>query len=324
MTERATRRDFLKRAAVGGVALAGLPAVIGAQASASAPKSPKTCVVIARDTAMFSKDRANQAAVEKALRRSMVALTGKKNAESAWSSLFKPEDVVGIKITGIFGKMYATRPEVVDAVIAGLVLAGVKHENIIVWDRASGDLRKSGFTPNKKGPGVIYYADDGDWGRQVKNGSFEGKISQVFDRITAPVNMPILKHHHVTGMTCALKNHYGSFENKGRFCRQTKPYMADLNGISDIKDKTRLILVDALKPQADDGPERVPTFLWDYYSLVIGTDPVAVDYQSLQIIEARRKELKRGSLAEKTKWLSQAAERGLGTNDPTRIDIIRT
>ncbi|MBP6963254.1 MAG: DUF362 domain-containing protein [Armatimonadetes bacterium] len=318
---KTTRREFLKQAAIGGTLIAGLP---GLAEAAESIATPRTRVVIAKSTAMLDGDAVNQKEIERVLAQAMAKLTS-KSATAAWKSLFKPDDVVGIKINGLFGPSVSTRPEFVNAVIAGLGSAGVKPDNIIVWDRATRDLEKCGFKPNKTGPGVIYFSDDGDWGKDVQNGSFHGQVSKVFDRITALINMPLAKHHGGPGLSCALKNHYGSFHNPGQHHGNgCDPYLADLNAIPQIKDKTRLIVADLLRPQADGGPQRRPEAQWDYHSLMVGTDPVAADLQAYQIIEARRKEVGMQSVAQKVeKTLASAAARGVGTNDPSKIEVIR-
>jgi uncharacterized protein (DUF362 family) len=321
---KTTRREFLKQAAIGGTLIAGLPGLLEAAESVAKDAPARTRVVIARSTSMLKGDAVDQKEIERVLGKAMAKLTSKSGA-GAWKSLFKPDDVVGIKINGLFGPSVSTRPEFVNAVIAGLASAGVKPENIIVWDRAAKDLTQCGFTPNKTGPGVIYHSDDGDWGTDVENGSFHGKVSKVFDRITALINMPLAKDHGGAGISCALKNHYGSFHNPGdHHGNNCDPYLADLNAIPQIKDKTRLIVADLLKPQADGGPRRNPSAQWEFHSLMVGTDPVAVDLQAYEIIEARRKEVGMQSVAHKAeKTLVSAAKRGVGTNDPSKIEVIR-
>jgi len=322
--EKTTRREFLRRAAVGGAAMAGLQAMVP-PGSAEAAGDDRTRIVIARNTAMMTPDGVDPKAVKSTLDRAMTALTGKKDSAAAWKSLFRPDDVVGIKLNCLFGKSVSTRTEVTDAVIAGLRSAGVKAENIIVWDRKTGDLAKCGYTVNKSGPGVIYYADDDDWGEDVRNGSFHGRVTKVFERITALINLPVVKHHSIAGISGALKNHYGSFHNPsdhhGNDC---DPYLADLNAIPQIKNKTRLVVADAIRPQADGGPGRNLAAQWDYHSLIVGTDPVAVDRQCFEIIDARRREVGIDSVGHKAnKWLSSAQARGVGTNDPSRMQVVR-
>ena len=62
--------------------------------------------------------------------------------------------------------------------------------------------------------------------------------------------------------------------------------------LPDVKGKTRLVLVDALRPLCDKGPQPDPRYFWDYKGLIASTDPVAVDTVGLQIIMAKRRALR--------------------------------
>jgi uncharacterized protein (DUF362 family) len=323
-----TRRELLKRAAVGGLAAAAAKVGIEPGSAQAAGEPAKSKIVIAKDASVLDKENnIKQAVVEKMLGKAIAKQQGTKTAKEAWQKLFKPGDIVGIKVNCLFKNGASTHPEVTFAVVEGLKMAGVKPENIIIWDRSSKDLRMSSYTINKEGgPQVV--ADDGDWGREVKNGSINGKISKILDKITALVNVPILKDHGMAGVTVAMKNHYGSIHNPGDYHgNHCDPYLADLNAIPEIKDKTRLVVVDAIRPVADGGPGlRSPECAWNYYSLIVGTDFVATDKIGWDIIEARRKEMGIPSLADAgraPKWIATAAKLGLGTDDPNKIDIIR-
>jgi uncharacterized protein (DUF362 family) len=293
----------------------------------AAVNGSKSKVVIVKDTSVLDPDENfKQPVIEKMLGKAIAKQQGVGSADAAWKKLFKPDDVVGIKVNCLFGRGVSTHPEVTFAVVEGLKKAGVKPENIIIWDRSSKDLRKGGYTINKEG-GPLVIADDGDWGRQVKNGSFDQQISKILDRITAMVNIPILKDHGGAGVSISMKNHYGTCNNPGALHgNNCDPYLADLNAIPEIKDKTRLVVVDAIIPMANGGPGLKSEYLWKYYSLIVGTDFVAVDKVGADIIEARRKEIGLKSLAESgrpPKWIATAAKLGLGTDDPNKIDIIR-
>jgi hypothetical protein len=52
------------------------------------------------------------------------------------------------------------------------------------------------------------------------------------------------------------------------------------------------VLVDALRPLCDKGPQPDPRYLWDYKGLIAGTDPVAVEAVCLKIITAKREALR--------------------------------
>jgi len=74
----------------------------------------------------------------------MVA-TGEPTVASAWGSLVKPSDVVGIKVCTNGAPLFSSHPAVVDAIVAGLADAGVPRQNIVVWDREEHLLKVGGF-----------------------------------------------------------------------------------------------------------------------------------------------------------------------------------
>ena len=71
----------------------------------------------------------------------------------AWRSLVSPEDKVGIKVSASGRSVSGTNPEVVDAIVDGLVEAGVSPRNIIVWDKSIEDLLAAGY---KKDGGATF------------------------------------------------------------------------------------------------------------------------------------------------------------------------
>jgi hypothetical protein len=54
------------------------------------------------------------------------------------------------------------------------------------------------------------------------------------------------------------------------------------------------VVVDALRPLFHGGPQVNPAYLWPYNGIIIGTDPVAVDTVCMKILEAKRREYKKG------------------------------
>lgn len=77
--------------------------------------------------------------------RLVVGVTGRENVPDAWRSLVSPTDVVGIKISATGGELGATHRAVVEAIVDGLLSAGVPHDNLLVWDRAAEDLRAAKY-----------------------------------------------------------------------------------------------------------------------------------------------------------------------------------
>jgi len=333
MALRSTRREFLRQAAAAGAGVAAA-GVLGDGTASAAQAGSRSRVIVVRDRSSISQSdspggRVDRRVVAEMLDRAIVRLTGVSDSTAAWKSLFRPDDVVGIKVNCLFGVGACTHPEVAHAVADALVRAGVKPSNVIIWDRATGDLLKSGYKINRDGPGVRVLANDGVWeDRPTKQGQFEGRLTRIItEQITALINVPVMKDHGIAGITAALKNHYGSFDNPGRHHgNHCDPYLADLNAIPAIRDKTRLVVLDALRPMADGGPGLRRDSLWDFYSLVVSRDPVAVDYFAWKTIDERRAQTGLKSLAEsgrEPKWIATAARYGLGTDDPARMDIVR-
>ena len=162
-----TRREFIKDAAVlaGGGALLGraeLATASGRTAlgpieptvkSAAAPVFPSR-VVSAAAPDMLVDAKYNPAAVGRAFDAGMRELTGERTQAGAWSSLFLPSDVVGIKINCLGAPRVSSSVASVHAVVAGLKSAGVKENAIIVWDRRDAEFQKTGLALNKGASGV--------------------------------------------------------------------------------------------------------------------------------------------------------------------------
>jgi len=81
----------------------------------------------------------------------VLAVTGQSNVASAWGSLVKSTDVVGIKVCTNGAPLFSTHPAVVDAIEAGLMDAGVPPQNIVVWDREEKLLKLAGFRARSNG-----------------------------------------------------------------------------------------------------------------------------------------------------------------------------
>ena len=260
--------------------------------------------------------------------QSVKRLTGEKSDHAAWSKLFDKNDVVGIKVNTLFGVGASSSPEVVNAVISGIKLAGVPADKIIVWDRSDSDMLKARFRINRDA-GVKYYGTNSDYEAEpTKRGSFEGRLSKILtQQITALVNLPILKSHGIAGMTCAFKNHYGSFDNPGNHHgNNCDPYLSDVNSLPVIREKTRLVLCDALRPLCEGGPGFSQKYQWGYGSVLASFDPLAMDAVGTSIIEARRKEMGLPTLeasGKPVRHLTTAAKMGIGEGDIRHIRVVK-
>lgn len=149
---RTTRREFLRRSAT----LAGGAFLLGRSCWPKALSEPgvKSPVVSAAASDMVIDGAYNPQAVNKAFAAGMMELTGQSSAANAWSSLFTPDDIVGIKINCIGAPRISSSLASIRAAIAGLKSAGVKDNNIIVWDRTDREFQRTGLALNKSSAGV--------------------------------------------------------------------------------------------------------------------------------------------------------------------------
>jgi len=156
-----TRRQFVGNSAVlaGGAALFG-----GSIACRSGAKSGgKSRVVSAAAEDMLVDLDYNAAAVHRAFAAGLKELTGEGTLENAWSSLVSPDDIVGIKINCIGAPRISSSLASINETIAGLKSAGVKENNIVIWDRMDRGFRRTGLEINRGPTGVRVMGCSTEW-----------------------------------------------------------------------------------------------------------------------------------------------------------------
>ena len=346
-----TRRDFLKLtgAAVAGAALAGVGCTSPDKPTTSAgPPRPDVMrfypdvssrvvhthhagvwkgtpkgSVIEEDNALL-----DPAALRQMLGASIVALTGLQNAQEAWSALFSPNERVALKVCtfgcGRGGSEISTHPPLVLAVAEALQDIGIPAEQIVIFDRRTDELEGGGFAINRKGEGVRCYGTGfGQSGWTLLDSLI--KLADVLLECDALINIPLLKAHGIGGMTFALKSHYGTFNKPQNYHQGTiERAIAELNALPPIKDRTRLTIGDVLVASTTPhGSEPYWTLDVVGDSILMSFDPVAHDTVGLDLLNTF---IKSGSSRYNTslagRWLKNAADLGLGTNDMANIELI--
>jgi uncharacterized protein (DUF362 family) len=250
-------------------------------------------------------------------------LTGLNDAGQAWKTLFDPGERIVLKVNTIQGSSTWTHVALVNAITDRLQAAGVPAGQITIYDRTSGELQGAGFKINRDGPGVRCIATDNNYTGKATVAGQATRLSDILMQADALINVPLIKQHGITGFSFALKNHYGTINNPSSFHygKQMQRGLAEISSLPAIKDKTRLIIGDALtlvlgnnwdQPVASD-------------SLFMSFDPVAHDTQGLKVlgeaITAKgRDPASNFKLA--SYWLASGVELGLGTNDPANMDLV--
>ena len=328
----ASRRDFLKQCLAGAAVLRaggtmGLPAPVQ-QTSGTA----KSEVVIAHDDLLHSAgSTVDSRRVLGLLDRAMQSLFDRDQPIEAWKRLVHPGERVTLKVNALGGRGLSSNLQLVEAICERLQQAGIKANDIVVWDRDTAELEHSGFHVSTGGNGVQCFGTDRVDYEQglVAYGSIGSRLSRILtQRCDALINVPVLKDHDSAGVTIALKNMYGVIHNPNKYHPNgCNPYIADLNMLPEIRTKLRLTICDATTAQYDGGPAYKPEFSWQRNALIVSRDPVALDSTGWQMIERKRAEKGLKTLEGDGRgphYIATAADdqHRLGTNDPERIAVI--
>jgi hypothetical protein len=251
--------------------------------------------------------------------RGICELTGDSKPIDAWRRFFSPNDVVGIKMSPVGQPFVCSSKEMVNAVIDGVLSAGVKVTNIIVFERyheiavntglgswlppgarlawaapayADYQLGIEGYDPAHfvELPFVID-------GQELTNPAAVRSYAATFltQDITKLINLPSLKSHNAAGVTLCLKNlSHGLVNNVNRSHQTNQLRIAEFTpavvSMPVIRNKTVLNILDGTKGLYHGGPGIMrDTYVWEHKTVYFGTDPVALDRTGLTVIDEQRK-----------------------------------
>jgi uncharacterized protein (DUF362 family) len=337
-----SRRDFIKKTSLGTLAFASageLPAkILDPFNSASSNKSK--IVLVHHSEVVDEAGRIQQPLLQKMVDKGMIAFSGEKTIADAWSKYFSAADIVGLKVNtlgmaDLQGMDYAQHfPAVTDAIASGLKKAGIKEENMIIWDRSDEELSQAGFTINREATGIRVIGNKEK--RRGSDAQFNPKsypvgksssrvCSILADQCTALVNIPVPKTHGSAAFTGALKNHYGTIDNPSKLHPNncTNPGIPEVNTIPIIRDKQKLIVYDAMMVAIDSGPRWRRRFTKSYGGILVGTDPVAIDTIALKILNKKREEEGMDPVTSRAHHIPLSAKLGLGTDSTDNIELVK-
>ncbi|MBN2172102.1 MAG: DUF362 domain-containing protein, partial [Candidatus Krumholzibacteriota bacterium] len=297
---RTDRRTFLKLSALGGLAAGGvgLPGLGALAAGRDRGNSHEGRIVVAHDPTMdghqstIDKDR-----VAQVLHGAVRMLAGMGDTGEAFESLFPDltdASTFAVKVNCI--GVTCTRWEVARAVVAGLALMrGGTYDvsQVTVYDQHN--LGYYGYSAAEFAFGghaaVISSTNNASGSGYYVTGSHQ--LSRYLLECDYVIDVPVLKSHSDSSnqITAALKNHYGSC-SPSSLCGNI-PGMLELNADPHVKDKTCLVVTDALRATWTGGPGEAPQ-LWSTYTeqtpntLLVTTDPVTNEYWARDMINAER------------------------------------
>ena len=212
-----------------------------------------------------------------------------ESSDAAWRRLVTPTDVVGIK-TNVWSHL-RTPVGLEEAIRHEVVSVGVKPGDVAVDDRGVRD-------------------------------------NPVFERATALINVRPMRTHHWSGLGTCLKNLIMFVPSPPEYHGDACAPLGAIWKLPQLAGKVRLNVLVMLTPQFHGvGPHSFSKeFVWPYYGLIVGVDPVAVDATGARIIQARRS-LYFGEdrpISPRPHHIVYADTRyELGNSDPDRIELIR-
>ncbi|MGA3034936.1 MAG: DUF362 domain-containing protein [Terracidiphilus sp.] len=209
-----------------------------------------------------------------------------------------------------------TNPDLVAEMVKQCWQAGAKR--VIVTDVSCNEPRRcfqrSGVMAAARAEGAEVILPDSDHFREVDLGGVVLKSWPVFtpfleaDKV---INLPIAKHHTLSGATLGMKNWYGILGGqRNRLHQQIHQSLADLASFM----LPTLTLLDCYRVLVRNGPTggNLEDVLLKK-TLVAGTDPVAID----TYVAKAYWNLDAGQLP----YLAMAAARGLGTTDFASLNV---
>jgi len=285
--ESISRRQFIKSASAAAI---GTTLLLSGQETTAPVKSGKSRVVLVRDLDVLDENgNPKYAVVQEMLDAGIKALTDRPDPQSAWKTIIKPDDIVGIKNNR--WSYLRTTAEVENSLKKRIMEVGVKEADISVDDL--GVLR-----------------------------------NPVFLKATALINARPMRSHHWSGVGSLIKNYIMFIPEPITIHPDSCADLASIWDLPVVKGKTRLNVLVMFTPQFHSfGPHSFnPKYVWKYHGLMLGFDPVAVDATGLRIIEAIRRDYfaEDRPLNPPAKHIAIADSKyHLGTADPLKIELIK-
>lgn len=304
MSDKISRREFIKKAGLLSVSTFGLSLVGGdIIGSIDAQAAGKSILAVA-----------NGGNAESMLTRSINKLGGiKKFVKPGASVVIKPNFAWARKPN----EAANTHPDLVVAMIKMCKNAGAKR--ITVFDHTC-DPSASAFAMNgarefipKTGVRLVAADSQSMYKRiSIPKGKVL-KTDECFRELLDAdvfINMPIAKDHGGSGITGALKNMMGTNWDRGVWHNSGLDQC-----IADYSTAVRadLIILDAIQVLMTNGPKG-PGKIKEANQVIASTDPVAIDAYAAKLLERNASDIKH---------IVYAAKMGIGQMDLSKVSVVK-
>jgi len=339
--------------AIGPILLLIATGMIAGRTAGGAPtpsgSAPLTRIVVVHDPRAQEAYVPRPDLVRRMVDRAVIRWTGEPDVAAAWRSLVATGDVVGLKVHSVPGPIFGTRAAVVEALVTGLIQAGVPPTNIVVWDKHLRDLEKSGFDALARRHGVelagaadagydptVFYESpllgtlvwgDLEYGQHQPGAGRKSHVTLLLTRrITRLIVVsPMMAHPEagVAGLLYTLAR--GSVDNFLRFEGETARLaqaVPEICALPQLADRIAFCVVDGLLCQYLGGNRGLLHYSSELNEIRVGRDPVALDVMSLREIERQRRILGIAHPPVSRELYDNAGLLELGVSNPTRIEVI--
>ncbi len=272
---------------------------------------------------LFPDPDASRLMVDKAVQ----LLAGETDPGRAWLNFVSPEDRVLIKINCLGTRMMSSMKEIVFAVADAIRDAGVKDNNIIILDMFASNMMGGRFDQQTSSSKMRILAHkDGSYHKTlVEAGPAKARFSDYYLWSTAVINIPPIKDHDLSGVTCTMKNMtFGVVEKPHLNHSTVNESMAHLYAHDEIRSRVRLHIIDGSRIMYDGGPKFTGSSHALHECIYATCDPVAMDSIAYELIENLRVEKGMRTLADvgrPPKFLQLAEQMGLGIADRKKIHL---
>ncbi len=234
----------------------------------------------------------------------------------------KPGDVVVVKPNMGWDRTPEqganTNPLVVKTVVEEALKAGARK--VKVFDRSCNDPRRcyvnSGIQAALKGLNnvEVHFIENERFKKVTLNGEALKEWELYGEALSANVfiNVPVAKHHRLTGLTLGLKNIMGVMGgDRGKLHKQIEPALADVNAVL----RSHLTVIDATRILTDHGPQGGdPADVKIMNTVIASADIVAADAYATTLFGMKPTDI--GVTV-------AAAKRGLGEIDLKKVRIMK-
>src|SRR2546429_1862107 len=338
------------------VALVLFCAIASGLAQGPQPVSTPSIVYAVHNPDAIRDYKTKPRVVREMVNRLVLAATGQPDVAKAWASLVSPNDKIGIKISAAGGELFTTAPDVVNAIVDGLVAAGHPRGSIIVWDRSLGGIKDAGYRPGIDGyhleaiaprdgydPKAIlsapligkligsdldYRDDKGKMPMlsDTENTSNVSHFSKIIStEITKIINVPVMSISEMNGIAGCLYNvTIPNIDNWRRFAQGSRfgaESIAEIYSNPVIAKKVVFNLMDGLVAQYAGGPQSKPNYALHHATLYASRDPVAMDAIMLKRLEQWRARSSLPAIGHMADYVPIASELGLGNSAANQIEI---